>query len=89
MAPAGLAAFENRVEGPARSYVPAEHGTEIGGAYGRTFRAHSEAWAFFAAQAPSYRRKLIWWVTSAKAEETRRRRLARLIEASAAGRRLM
>lgn len=37
---------------------------------------------------PSYRRPAIWWVISAKREETRARRLATLIEDSAAGRRI-
>jgi hypothetical protein len=37
---------------------------------------------------PSYRRPALWWVISAKRPETRERRLATLIEDSAAGRRL-
>ena len=52
------------------------------------FRAHASAWEFFSTQAPSYRRTAIWWVVSAKTGETHRRRLATLIEDSAAGRRL-
>ena len=40
------------------------------------------------AQAPSYRKTAIWWVVSAKREETKQRRLLALIELSAAGRRL-
>ena len=47
-----------------------------------------EAWAFFSAVAPSYRRTATHWVVSAKRPETRERRLAQLIEDSAAGRRL-
>ena len=54
----------------------------------KQFRANRKAWAFFTAQAPSYQRVAIYWVTSAKREETRERRLATLIEDSANGRRL-
>jgi uncharacterized protein YdeI (YjbR/CyaY-like superfamily) len=50
-------------------------------------RADPEAWAFFSAQPPWYRRTATHWVTSAKRPETRERRLQRLIEESAAQRR--
>ena len=49
--------------------------------------ALSLARAFFDTLPPSYRRKLIHWVVRAKREETRERRLARLIGDCAAGRR--
>ena len=51
----------------------------------REFRKNKAAWKFFEAQAPSYRRTARHWVMSAKREETRDRRLATLIEKSAAG----
>jgi len=51
-------------------------------------KANSHAWDFFQAQPPSYRKPATWWVMSAKKEETRRQRLATLIEDSAAGRRI-
>jgi uncharacterized protein YdeI (YjbR/CyaY-like superfamily) len=54
----------------------------------RQFRAEPKAWAFFDAQAPSYQRTAIHWVVSAKRDATRSRRLARLIEDSAASRRV-
>jgi uncharacterized protein YdeI (YjbR/CyaY-like superfamily) len=53
----------------------------------RRFRANKAAWAFFQAQPAGYRRLATFWVISAKLEETRERRLAKIIEASAAGRR--
>lgn len=52
------------------------------------FRAHEEAWAFFAAQPKTYRKTATWHVISAKKEETRERRLADLIDHSARGLRL-
>ena len=54
----------------------------------RAFRANERAWAFFQARPPGYRRIAIYWVTTAKKEETRRKRLATLIDDSAHGRTL-
>jgi uncharacterized protein YdeI (YjbR/CyaY-like superfamily) len=50
------------------------------------FKADAAAWEWFMARPPSYRRTALWWVVSAKRPETRERRLATLIEDSAAGR---
>ena len=54
----------------------------------RQFRANPEAWRWFEASAPSYRKMSLHWVTSAKKPETRARRLATLIADSAAGRKI-
>ena len=43
---------------------------------------------FFEAQPPSYRKVIGWWIVSAKKEETRQKRLQKLIAASARGKRL-
>jgi uncharacterized protein YdeI (YjbR/CyaY-like superfamily) len=56
--------------------------------YAKRLRQNKTAWAFFQAQPPSYRKVISWWIASAKKEETRLQRLARLIESSAQGRRL-
>ncbi len=56
--------------------------------YEEQLRADAAAWSFFEAQPPRYRRAAIWWVMGAKHEETRQRRLAALIEGSAAGQQL-
>jgi uncharacterized protein YdeI (YjbR/CyaY-like superfamily) len=87
VAPAGLAAFERRDRGPAGySYEEAERG--FSGTYLKTFRANTRAWAFFEAQPQGYRKMATFWVMTAKHEETRQRRLAKLIGDSADGRRL-
>ncbi len=52
------------------------------------FHANAGAWRFFDAQSPSYKRTITFWVTSAKKEETRMRRLDALIAASERGRRM-
>mgnify|MGYP002634024145 CR=1 FL=1 len=52
------------------------------------FKQHPEAWSFYQAQPPGYRKQTTAWVTSAKREETRVRRLATLIEDAANGLRI-
>ena len=52
------------------------------------FRADAAAWADFERRPPGYRKLCLFWVTSAKRPETRAKRLATLIEVSAAGRKL-
>jgi uncharacterized protein YdeI (YjbR/CyaY-like superfamily) len=52
------------------------------------FRKETAAWEFFSAQPPGYRATATHWVVSAKRDETQERRLTRLIEDSAAGKRL-
>jgi uncharacterized protein YdeI (YjbR/CyaY-like superfamily) len=89
MAPAGLAAFEARR--PDRTGVYSferRHPARLEPAQEKQFRANKAAWKFFESQPPSYRKTAVHWVVSAKREETRSRRLAQLIEDSAAGRRL-
>jgi uncharacterized protein YdeI (YjbR/CyaY-like superfamily) len=88
MRPAGLAAFERRVEARSKIYAYEQESQALDAADEAAFRANAPAWAFFQAQAPSYRRSAIWWVVSAKKEETRRKRLSTLIHDSEQGRRL-
>ena len=86
MKAAGRRAFEVRIEGPRYSYEGET--AELPAAYAKALRRSKPAWAFFQSQAPWYRRKASHWVMRAKQEATRERRLARLIEASAAGRQI-
>jgi uncharacterized protein YdeI (YjbR/CyaY-like superfamily) len=90
MTPAGLAAFARREE--ARSGVYSyenRHLAKLDRDREATFKAHAAAWAFFGKLPPSYRQTAIYWVMNAKREETRSKRLTRLIDVSAAGKRLM
>jgi uncharacterized protein YdeI (YjbR/CyaY-like superfamily) len=87
MRPAGLEAFRRREEAKSRIYSYEQRKTaKLGRAYEQQFRAHETAWRFFQAQAPWYRRTATWWVISGKKEETRQKRLAKLIEDSGHGR---
>lgn len=87
VAPAGRAAFDRRDKSPAGySYEEAAKG--FAGEYLKAFRKEKEAWAFFRSQPPGYRKMATFWVMSAKREETRQRRLAKLVDDSANERRL-
>jgi uncharacterized protein YdeI (YjbR/CyaY-like superfamily) len=86
--PAGKAAFARRDEARSRIYSYENRSRGFDAATEAEFRKHKRAWAFFEAQAPSYRRVTAFWVMSAKRDETRKRRLASLIEASQRGSRL-
>jgi uncharacterized protein YdeI (YjbR/CyaY-like superfamily) len=89
MRPAGLAAFEKRQDERTAVYsYENRKDARFSREQAATFRANRKAWDFFAAQPPGYRMVATYWVVSAKKEETRVRRLARLIEDSEAGRRL-
>ena len=52
------------------------------------FRANEAAWKDFEGRPKGYRKMVLYWVTSAKKPETRAKRLATLIEDSAAGRKI-
>jgi len=86
MTPAGLAAFEARPPGEGYSYETPR--VELPAEYEAALRADAAAWAFWERQPPSYRRMAAHWVTSAKREETRQRRLARVVADSREGRRI-
>jgi uncharacterized protein YdeI (YjbR/CyaY-like superfamily) len=87
VAPAGMAAFARRREQRSGIYSYEQRAeARLAPAEEATFRHHPEAWEHFQARPPGYRRTAIHWVTSAKREDTRRRRLAQLIAVSAAGR---
>ena len=85
MQPSGLAAFDRHKRGGVYSYEQTRRAA-LPPAYAKQFKAQKEAWAFFQARPPWYRKAATHWVVSAKQETTRQRRLASLIEHSAAGR---
>jgi uncharacterized protein YdeI (YjbR/CyaY-like superfamily) len=81
MMPAGLEAYRKRIVGRRAGYACEENVKQLSPAMTREFRSHGKAWEFFQALAPSYKKKVTHWVTSAKQEATRERRLRKLIEA--------
>lgn len=87
MQAAGLAAFAARTEArSARASHEQPHEALVFSAADlKRFRQHKAAWTFFSSTAPSYQRKAIWLVISAKKPETRERRLTQLIDGCSQG----
>jgi uncharacterized protein YdeI (YjbR/CyaY-like superfamily) len=89
MRPAGLKAFERRSEKKSQIYSYEQRAqAKFDGISEKKFKSKRAAWDFFQAQPPWYRRTSTYWVMTAKKEETRQRRLAKLIDDSAHGRTL-
>lgn len=83
MAPAGLATWALRDEKRSGVYAFERQAATRDTNAERLFKRNKSAWSFFQAQPPYYRRVAAHYVSSAKREETRERRLAALIEHSA------
>jgi uncharacterized protein YdeI (YjbR/CyaY-like superfamily) len=84
MQPAGLAAYKRRTRDRSVVYAYEQRAAaELAPAELKLFKAQADAWEYFAALAPSYRHKSIYWVTSARKPETRKSRLDRVIAMAA------
>lgn len=89
MTPAGESAFASRTEAKSVIYAYEQESTaELSPDEIRAFKRHRRAWRFFEATPPSYKKVILHWVTTAKRPETRASRLAKLVDACAAGQRL-
>lgn len=86
--PSGRAAFDRRDEARSRIYSYENRSRGFDAETEAAFRKRKTAWKFFEAQAPSYRRTASFWVMSAKRDETKKRRLEKLIASSQAAQRL-
>lgn len=84
----GLAAFEARTEDRSEIYSYEQAAEVVDSAELAPLRANANAWTFFQAQPPYYRRMAAWWIVSAKKPETRQRRVAQLIDACSRATRL-
>ena len=85
MAPAGLEAYALRDPKKTGIYAFENRPRELSPGYEKQFRSNKKAWEFFEKQPPGFKRLMIFRVMEGKQEETRQRRLAQLIEASAKG----
>jgi uncharacterized protein YdeI (YjbR/CyaY-like superfamily) len=89
MQPAGLEAFALRKPEKSGIYAYENRKTAVlDKADEKRFRSNQKAWEFFQRQPAWYRQTMIWRLVTAKKEETRKRRLEKLIAESEAGRRL-
>ena len=86
MRPEGLELFNCRTD--TQGYSSETRTAELDPAFEQRFRDNEAAWERFAEFAPSYRRDSVWWVMSAKREETRVKRLDTLIASSLQGERV-
>ena len=87
MTPAGERAYEeNKQKSGLYSYEKPL--ASLTAAETKQFRSNKKAWAHWEGQPAGYRKLVLNWVTTAKKAETRAKRLATLIEDSAAGRRI-
>ena len=87
MTEAGVRAYED-YQGRRNVYAYENEQKELSGEEVEQFRLNRAAWADWEKRPPGYRKVILHWVTSAKKPETRMRRLATLIEDSAAGRKV-
>jgi uncharacterized protein YdeI (YjbR/CyaY-like superfamily) len=83
MKPPGLRAFQDRDAKKTRQYSYEREQSKFDPTLEAQLRADAKASAFFEAQPPGYRKIVTHWITSAKQEETRTRRMAKLIDYSA------
>jgi len=86
MTAAGRAAFESRPHKTgalAKGYTTPRRTGVLDAQSVRAFKRDPDAWAFFNSQPAGYKGAAAWWVMQAKKEETKERRLTKLIATSA------
>jgi uncharacterized protein YdeI (YjbR/CyaY-like superfamily) len=85
MRPAGLAAYALRDPAKTAIYTYERDAAAFSAEEEATFRANAAAWADWERRPPGYRKQATHWVTSAKRDETRTKRLATLIAGHQSG----
>ncbi|HEY2103961.1 MAG TPA: YdeI/OmpD-associated family protein [Chthoniobacterales bacterium] len=88
MRAAGRDAFAARREDKSGIYSYEQRHRPMEGAYRNLLEKNKKAWSFFRSQPAWYQKQVAWWVVSAKKEETRQKRLQKLIENCVRGKRL-
>jgi uncharacterized protein YdeI (YjbR/CyaY-like superfamily) len=82
MQPAGMDAYNSITKKRINKYSFEQKEIKLEPEDERKFKRDKKAWEFFQNQPPSYRKPALWWVVSAKRDETQARRLKILIEDS-------
>jgi uncharacterized protein YdeI (YjbR/CyaY-like superfamily) len=85
MLPPGLKEFTARRGNKSGIYSYEQRPAQLEEPYNRILKKNKAAWGYFQTKPPSYRRAICWWIISAKKEETRLKRLEKLIEYSENG----
>jgi len=83
--PAGIDIFENRTDDKSSVYAFEQKDMKLPVEYENQLKANQKAWEYFQALAPSYKKNSIYYITSAKQEKTKLKRLEELISDSALG----
>jgi uncharacterized protein YdeI (YjbR/CyaY-like superfamily) len=84
----GLQAFRERDEKRSGVYSFEQRQQPLAAAYEKLFKANKAAWTFFRAQPPGFQKLATFFIMSAKKEETQRKRLQSVIDASSKGTRI-
>lgn len=82
MTAAGKKAFDLRKETHSRMYAHETEPVELAKEYVKIFKLNKDAWKYFNAQAPTYKRGMTHWIMSGKQEKTRQSRLEQAIKIS-------
>jgi uncharacterized protein YdeI (YjbR/CyaY-like superfamily) len=88
MQPAGLKAYKAKKENRSGIYSYEQRRVDLPEPYNGRLIKNKAAWRFFQSQPASYRKTVNWWIISAKTEETRLKRLEKLMACSVKGQRL-
>ena len=88
MQTAGLKAYQARKENKSGIYSYEQRSVDLEEPYNGLLQKNEAAWSFFQMQPASYRKAVSWWIISAKKQETRLRRLEKLIANSVQGQQL-
>ena len=89
MQPAGLESFKHLKEHRTNIYSFEKAPSKFEPAYEKKLKANKAVWKYFTTQAPWYQKVMTHWVMSAKQEETRLRRLEKLINESSKEKRVL
>ncbi|MHC8949829.1 YdeI/OmpD-associated family protein [Sphingobacterium hungaricum] len=88
MREAGLKAYALRDENKDNSYYHEAGELSLEASQEKLFKKNRSAWNYFSKQAPSYKKTVIHWITSAKQDKTKAARLEKAILESKEKRRL-
>jgi uncharacterized protein YdeI (YjbR/CyaY-like superfamily) len=88
MRPAGLRAFGARREDRCEIYSYEQSAQELPRPLEARLRRNRKAWEYFRAQPHGYRRRMTWWIISARTKATQLKRLSQLLESSVQQRRV-
>jgi uncharacterized protein YdeI (YjbR/CyaY-like superfamily) len=86
MRPQGVDVFKTYDPKKTTQHALERQNAKLPAAYEKIIKSCKAAWEYFLSKPPSYQKLAIWWVMSAKKEETRLKRLAILTADSAQGR---